>query len=66
MSAYGQVNHILMKGLSENRENETHFRFLFIISVIAHSNEYVRREMKNDYEECPSIKREMSKQFFRK
>ena len=35
-SAYGLVNHILMSWLSEKGENETQFRFLFIIILVAH------------------------------
>ena len=66
MSVNGWVNHFPMSWLSEKGENETQFRFPFIISVLAHSNECVQREMRNDYEECPPMKKEMSKEFFEK
>ena len=66
MSVNGRVNHFPMSWLSEMRENETQFRFLFIISVLAHSNECVRREMRKKYEECPLMKKEISKEFFKK
>ena len=52
-----------MSWVSENGENETQFMFPFIIHVLARSNEYVRREMRREYEACPPLKKEMSKEF---
>ena len=54
-----------MSWVSEKGENETQFRFSFIIRVLAHFNECVRREMKGEYEACPHLKKEMSKEFFK-
>ena len=65
MSVNGQDGHSPMSWVSENGENETQFRFPFIIRVLAHSNECVRREMRGEYEACPHLKKEMSKEFFK-
>ena len=66
MSVNEWVNHFPMSWLSEKGENETQFRFPFIISMLAHSSECVRREMRNEFKECPLMKKEMSKEFFEK
>ena len=63
MSVNGQDGHSPMSWVSENGENETQFRFPFIIRVLAHSNECVQREMRGEYEACPHVKKEMSKEF---
>ena len=65
MSVNGRDSHLPMSWLSENGGNETQFRFPFIITVLAHSNECVRREMRKEYKECPPMKKEMSKEFFK-
>ena len=64
MSVNGWDNYFPISWLSEKGGNETQFRFPFIISVLAHSNECERREMRKEYEECPPMKKEMSKEFF--
>ena len=66
MSGNGRDSHSPMSWISENGENETQFRFPFIIRVLAQSNECVRREMKGEYEACPPLKKEMSKEFCEK
>ena len=63
MSVNGRDSHLPMSWVSEKGENETQFRFSFIIRVLAHFNECVRREMRREDEACPPLKKEMSKEF---
>ena len=65
MSVNGRDSDSPMSWVSEKGENESQFRFPFIIRVLTHSNECVRREMRREYEACPDLKKEMSKEFLK-
>ena len=63
MSVNGRDSDSPLSWVNEKGQNETQFRFPFIIRVLAHSNEFVRREMRREYEACPPLKKEMIKEF---
>ena len=63
MSVNGWDSHSSMSWVNEKGENESQFKFPFIIRVLEHSNECLRREMRGEYDACPHLKKEMSKEF---